>query len=102
VMAATQMWTLRRRLDGRLEGRATVSAVARIGVATVAFGGVAYGAWWVLDQLAGRSLVGQLISVGGSLALATAVYAAIVIALRVDEANDIRDLIARRLRRSKA
>jgi putative peptidoglycan lipid II flippase len=54
----------------------------------------------VLDEALGRSLIAQLISVGGSIALGSAVYAAVVLAMRVPEARQIVDLFARRFRRS--
>ena len=43
----------------------------------------------MLDQALGRSLLAQLISVGGALALGSAVYAGVVLALRVPEARQI-------------
>ncbi|MBI5106212.1 MAG: murein biosynthesis integral membrane protein MurJ, partial [Solirubrobacterales bacterium] len=93
VMAFAQGAVLRRHLHGRLAGRETANAVARMTVAAAAFGATAYGAWYVLDQAAGRSLLGQVVSVGGGLLAGLAVYVALVIAMRVPEAAQVRDLV---------
>ena len=34
-------------------------------VAAAALGGAAYGVWWMLDDALGRSLLAQIVSVGG-------------------------------------
>jgi putative peptidoglycan lipid II flippase len=60
--------------------------------------GVAYGVWTVLDDLLGRSLPGQLVSVGGALVLGAVAYAAVIAAGRVQEWQ----LLAARLRRKRA
>ena len=62
--------------------------------------GLAYGVWYVLDDLLGRGLIAQILSVGGGIAAGGAVYAAVVLALRVPEARQIVDLFARRFRRN--
>ena len=68
--------------------------------AAVLLGGVAYGAWYGLDDLLGRSLPAQLVSVGVALALGGIAYAAVVLRSGLPEARQIADLFARRLRRS--
>jgi putative peptidoglycan lipid II flippase len=98
TMTAGQAYYLRRRIGG-LQLVVTARAIAQMLVAAAAFGGVAYGAWWALDDALGRSLAAQLVSVGLALTLASAVYAAIVLALRIPEAGQILDLFRRRLRR---
>jgi putative peptidoglycan lipid II flippase len=102
AMTAGQMWYLRRELAGQLEGRATLDAVVRICAASALLGVVAYALYRVSDELFGRSLPGQLLSVGGALTAGLAVYAAAVLALRVPEAQQIRDAVAGRLRRRRA
>jgi putative peptidoglycan lipid II flippase len=99
VMAAAQARRLRPLLHGRLQGRETADAVARISVAAAALGAAAYGVWWGLDQLVGRSLPGQIVSVGGGLAVGGLVYGALVLVMRIPEARQIQDLVTRRLRR---
>jgi putative peptidoglycan lipid II flippase len=102
VMAYAQARRLRPQLHGRLEGRETADAVARITLAAAALGAAAYGVWWALDQVVGRSLPGQVISVGGGLAVGGLVYLGLVLALRIPEARQIQGLITRRLPRRGA
>jgi putative peptidoglycan lipid II flippase len=102
AMMAGQAHYLRRELGGRLGGRATIDAVVRILVAAALLAAVAYGAYRGLDSLVGRSLPGQVVSVGVALSAAIAVYAWAVLALRVPEARQIRDAIADRVRRRRA
>jgi putative peptidoglycan lipid II flippase len=99
VMTVGQAAFLRHRTGG-LELPRTIDATVKIVVASAILGGVTYAAWYVLDEALGRSLIAQLISVGGSIALGSAVYAAVVLAMRVPEARQIVDLFARRFRRS--
>jgi putative peptidoglycan lipid II flippase len=63
-------------------------------------GGIAYGAWYGLDQLLGRSLPAQIVSVTTALTLGGLVYAAVVLRSGLPEARQILDLFARRLRRT--
>jgi len=101
AMTFGQAWYLRRELGGQLEGRETVDAVLRIVAASALLAVVAYGSYAALDELAGRSLAGQIVSVCGALAAGLAAYAVAVLALRVPEAQQIRDAVADRLRRRR-
>lgn len=101
-MTAGQTWLLRRRLAGSLEGRRTLTAVLQMLAASALLGLVALGLWWVLDELLGRSLLAQIVSVGGALAAGVAVYVAAVLALGIPEAQQIRRLVAGRLGRGAA
>jgi putative peptidoglycan lipid II flippase len=101
AMTFGQARYLRRELGGRLEGAATLRAVARIVVASLLLAGVAYGLYLGLDGVLGRSLPGQLISVCGSLAAGLATYAWAVLGMQVAEAQQIRDAVAARLRRRR-
>ena len=59
AMTLAQIHYLRRELHGRLEGRATLVAVARMAAAAAAAARrVAYGVWYVLDDALGRDLLG--------------------------------------------
>ena len=58
--------------------------------------GVSYGVWWVLDDLLGRSLIGQIISVGTALIAGSAAYAGVVLGLRIPEAQQVIALLRRR------
>jgi putative peptidoglycan lipid II flippase len=100
AMTVAQVYFLRRELHGRLEGRRTLAALARITVAAAALGAVAYAVWLGLDHALGRSVPAQIVSVGGGLLAGSAVYVALVRALRIPEARQIEQLLARRLRRS--
>jgi putative peptidoglycan lipid II flippase len=102
AMAGAQFVYLRRELDGRLELRVTLHALVQMLVASAWFGIVGYAAFHGLDWLFGRSLPGQLISVGGALALAAGAYAYIVVALEIPEAGQLRRVLARRLRPARA
>jgi len=101
AMTWGQAWYLRRELGGMLEGRATVDAIIRIVAASALLAGVTYGLYVLLDELAGRSLPGQLVSVGLSLSAGIAAYAAMVLALRVPEAEQIREAISSRVSRRR-
>jgi putative peptidoglycan lipid II flippase len=99
AMTLGQAAVLRHRTGG-LELPRTINTTLKIIFASAILGAVAYGTWYALDQALGRSLPAQVISVGGSITIATAVYAAVVLALRVPEARQIVDLFARRFRGS--
>jgi putative peptidoglycan lipid II flippase len=99
AMTVGQAYFLRQRTHGLELGR-TIATSAKIIAAAAVLGAVAYGAWYLLDEALGRSLAGQIVSVGGALTLGSAAYIALVLALRVPEARQILDLLTRRLRRS--
>ena len=99
AMTFGQLRALRRELGGRLEVAATVAAVARMLVASLALAAIAYLLWRGLDDVLGRSLPAQIVSVGGGLTAGLAAYAAVVVALRVPEAQEIQRALTGRLRR---
>jgi putative peptidoglycan lipid II flippase len=99
AMTVGQAYFLRRRTGG-LQLGTTLKAAAKMIMAAAILGGVAYGTWYVLDDALGRSLAAQAVSVGTALALGSAAYAAIVLALRIPEAHQILQLFTRRLRNS--
>jgi putative peptidoglycan lipid II flippase len=96
VMTVAQGWILRRELGG-IEGRALMSAVARMLAAAAVLAAVGYGAWYGLDESLGRSLIAQIVSVGVGVAAGVAAYGLAVWALRVPEAQQVLRLV--RLRR---
>ncbi len=102
ALAGAQYVYLKRELDNQLELRDTMEAVGGMLIAAVWFGIVAWVAWAGLDWLFGRSLIGQVISVGGGLTAGTAVYAYVVLAMRLPEAEQLRRLVAGRLGRATA
>jgi putative peptidoglycan lipid II flippase len=99
VMVIAQARYLRPMVGGRLEGAETAAAAVRIVAASVVLGAVALGTWALLDDLLGRALVAQIVAVGAALALASVAYGAIVLALRIPEAERVRALIPGQRRR---
>ncbi|HEX2125887.1 MAG TPA: lipid II flippase MurJ, partial [Thermoleophilaceae bacterium] len=95
VMCVAQGWILRGALGG-VEGTRMVSATARMLGAAALTGAVAYGAWYGLDELIGRSLLGQALSLLVALSVGAAAYAAAVWAAGVPEAYQIRRLLVSR------
>jgi putative peptidoglycan lipid II flippase len=91
VALAALMW---KRVGG-VELGATLSALARIIVASVVAAGVSVGVWWAIDAVLGRSTVAQILSVGLALTAGTAVYLG---ACRVLGLRELGSLLA--LRRS--
>ncbi len=99
ALAVAQYHYLRRDLEGELELRQTLHAVVAMLVAAVWFGIVAYCVWVGLDWVFGRSLIGQIISVGGGLAAGVAAFAYVVLHVGIDEAHQLRRIIVARLGR---
>jgi putative peptidoglycan lipid II flippase len=97
VLTVLEARRLRQGLGG-LELRRTLRAMLLMLAAAALLGVVAYGAWYGLDSLLGRSLPAQLISVGVALALGGLVYAAVLLRSGLPEARQIVDLLARRFR----
>ncbi|HWX75419.1 MAG TPA: murein biosynthesis integral membrane protein MurJ [Solirubrobacteraceae bacterium] len=100
VMTALQLVRLREGFDGRLEGALTTMITARIVLASVLLAGVSWGVWYVLDDLLGRSLGAQIVSVGGALAAGLWLYSRAVLAMRVPEAHQVNRLIRAQLGRA--
>jgi putative peptidoglycan lipid II flippase len=99
VMTALQLRRLRAGFNGRIEGGQTLMITARILVASAILAGVSWAVWKGLESVLGLSLLAQLISVGVALAIGSAVYARLVLAMRIPEARQIQALIMGRLRR---
>jgi putative peptidoglycan lipid II flippase len=97
VMTYLQFRRLRIGFNGRLELGQTAMITARICVAALVMGAVARGVWALADAIAGRSLPGQLVSVGLAVAAAGALYAWAVLHMRIPEARQVESLIRRRL-----
>ena len=97
AMAAAQAWRLRSELGG-IDGRRTAIAAGQMILAAGLLAGTAYATWWLLDDLLGRGLVAQCVSVGLALAAGGLVYIGSVLLMRIPEAGQILDLLAGRLR----
>lgn len=97
AMAGAQAWRLRPELGG-IDGRRTVMATSRMLLAAGLLAGAAYATWWLLDDLLGRGLGAQCISVGLALTAGGLVYTGAVLLMRIPEAGQIVDLLAGRRR----
>jgi putative peptidoglycan lipid II flippase len=93
VMTGLQLIRLREGFDGRLEGGQTTMITARIAVASALLAGVSWLVWYGLDQLLGRSLVAQIVSVGAAAAAGLWLYSRAVLAMRVPEAHQVSRLV---------
>jgi putative peptidoglycan lipid II flippase len=73
---ALVLYVLLRRQVGTLHLAEVAGETARIVVATVYCTAAAFGVWWPLDQILGRSLPAQVVSVGLALSAGGAAYLA--------------------------
>jgi putative peptidoglycan lipid II flippase len=95
--AAAMLYVMRRRV-GSLDGRRTLSAVARVAAASAVVAGLAYLVWEPLDSSLGRSFPGQLVSLGAALVVAVAAYLGLCRIFRVEELGVLRGLVRSRER----
>jgi putative peptidoglycan lipid II flippase len=88
IVASVVLLEMMRRRIGLEHVGHTLGVVVRISAAGVVAAGLAFGAWWVLDDVLGRGLVAQLLSLGTGLALGGLAYLGIarVLGLRELEA----------------
>jgi putative peptidoglycan lipid II flippase len=98
-MTALQIHRLKAGFNGRLELPQTLMITVRILLASALMAAVAWGVWSLLDGLLGRLLPAQVISVGLGIAAGTALYAWLVLAMRIPEARQIRHFVLGRLGR---
>lgn len=97
AMTLAQAWYLRGPLR-HVEARATISAIARMALGCVALGAVSYFVWLGLEDLLGEAIWAQIFALGAACTAGLVVYATTVHLLRVEEAEQIRALIAGRFR----
>ncbi len=98
VMTGLQLRRLRAGFNGRLEGAQTLMITIRIMIATAIVTVVGYLLWSGLDSLLGLSLIAEIVSIGVALSAAGALYARLVLLMRIPEARQIEALILGRLR----
>jgi putative peptidoglycan lipid II flippase len=98
TMASLQGWQLSRLLHG-IQGRRSAIAIAKMLFASALLAGASYGVWYVLDQALGTRFVAQVISLGLGITAGIAVYTITALALHIDEAHQIRRLVANRFGR---
>jgi putative peptidoglycan lipid II flippase len=89
AMMFAQLWQLRPRLGGRVEGREILRTTVQIVVAAAVLAGTAYFVWWGADDALGQSLPAQIVAIGLALFTGTCFYMAIVLHLRIEEAGQI-------------
>jgi putative peptidoglycan lipid II flippase len=94
VMCLAQGFVLRGDLGG-IEGARTLASAAPMLAAAALLGAVTYAAWYGLDEVLGRSLAAQAVAVLTAIGTGFGAYAAVVWALRVPEARQIRALLGR-------
>jgi putative peptidoglycan lipid II flippase len=95
VAVVAQAVILRREFDG-LELRRLFVTTAKITIAAAALAGVGWVVWDVLDEILGRGLGGQIVSLGTALAAGGLVYVAVAKLLRVAELEQMSRLLLRR------
>jgi putative peptidoglycan lipid II flippase len=98
TMALLQGQQLSRLLHG-IQGRASLIAMAKMLGAAALLAGVSYGVWYGLDQALGRRFIAQVISLAMGIGAGIAVYVAAVFAMHIEEAHQIRALVADRFGR---
>ncbi len=81
-----------RRRIGRIDGRALASSYARITMAAAGAAGAALAVWYGLDELLGRSLGAQIVSVGAALLVGTGAYLGLAALIRVRELQTLLSL----------
>jgi putative peptidoglycan lipid II flippase len=98
IAAVGLLVVLLRRRIGRIDLASTIRSFLQALLASVVLGGVAYGVWWGLDDLLGRSFPGQLASLGTAIVVGGAAYllAARVLGIREMQAlHSLRGRIAK-------
>jgi putative peptidoglycan lipid II flippase len=96
VAGTVALVVLLRRHIGLPELRQTGNAVVRITIASTAVALVGYAVWWALDDVLGRSLLAQIVSLGSALVAASVAYLAACKALGVREMQALLSLRGRR------
>jgi putative peptidoglycan lipid II flippase len=100
VMTWLQVRYLRPELGGHLEGHQTIMITTRITAASILLGVGAWIVWKLLDDILGRSVPAQIISVGGAAGAGLWLYVRAVLRMRVPEARQVQKLVRARLSRA--
>jgi putative peptidoglycan lipid II flippase len=95
IAAVLLLLVLLRRRIGPMDLSATIRSFALATIASVALGLVAFGVWWGLDELLGRSFLGQLASLGTAFAVGGTVYLLVARALGLREMQALDSLRGR-------
>ena len=95
IGGAAMLLVLFRRRLGRIDFSGTLRAVTKIAIASTALAVVAYPVWRVLDNALGRSLGGQLVSLGSAFVLGFGTYLILCRLLGVRELDPLLSLASR-------
>ena len=95
IAAVLLLLVLLRRRIGPIDLSATIRTFVLATIASVVLGLVAFGIWWALDELLGRSFLGQLGSLGTALVVGGAVYLLVARALGIREMQALDSLRGR-------
>jgi putative peptidoglycan lipid II flippase len=85
VVASVVLLVMMRRRVGLEHVGRTIAVVARVAAAGAVAAGLAFSAWYLLDELLGRGLLAQIVSLGGAFAVAGVVYLGLARALGLRE-----------------
>ena len=96
IVATVILYRLLRSRTGPVDEYATLRSLVRISVAAAIAVAVGYPAWYALDQLLGRALPLQVVSLGVGIGLAGVVYGLIARATRIAEFDDVMAIVRRR------
>ncbi|HET6684070.1 MAG TPA: murein biosynthesis integral membrane protein MurJ [Gaiella sp.] len=92
LAGAVALAVLMGRRVGGVDTGATMLALGRIVLAAAIASGLAALAWWGLDDVVGRSTLGQVVSVGAGLGIGTVAYVVACRALGVRELGSLLEL----------
>src|SRR3954464_8791846 len=98
TMALLQGYQLSRLLHG-IQGRRNLAAIVKMLAAAAMLAAVSFGVWYGLDKALGRGFIAQVISLAMGIGAGIAVYVAAVFAMHIEEAHQIRALVANRFGR---
>src|SRR5688572_9709358 len=96
VVAAGVLLVMMRRRIGLEQVGQTLAVVTRVAVAAAAAAGVAFAVWYGLDELLGRGLLAQIVSLGAAFAAGAVVYVGLARALGLRELEALLLLRSRR------
>jgi putative peptidoglycan lipid II flippase len=95
VAGTVALLVLLRRRQGRIDLADTARSTLLIAVASLPLAAGSFAAWWSLDDLLGRSLGGQILSLGAALAAGAALF---LLACRLLRVRELEALLALRRR----
>ncbi len=81
---------------GGIELTRFIRTVTKILLASACLAGVSYGVWYLLDDALGRGILGQIVSMMSALGAGAVVYFAAARAMRIEEVEQLLNLVRRR------